>query len=143
VSYLVVGDGNGVVDVVANGLDFGLEKLLLLSSQGKQVFLLLLKVGFLLQEVGDILLGLLLGTDLLLDLVDLGVDLGSGVVGCVARESGDHVVRRERGGKRRLKLTFPMILPHGNDLVDNLDRGIAPALAFPDLLRVAAALSNW
>jgi len=36
-----------------------------------------------------------------------------------------------------------VVLPHGNDLVDNLNGGIALTLALPDLLRVTAALGNW
>jgi hypothetical protein len=35
-----------------------------------------------------------------------------------------------------------MVLPHGNHLVDDLDRRKALALALPDQLRVAAALDN-
>ena len=83
-----------------------LEELLLLSGGVEEILLLLLEVGLLLQEIGDILLGLirkrssvraagrgtnsrgqimgciclLLGANLLLDLVDLGVEL-SGRVG--------------------------------------------------------------
>lgn len=36
-----------------------------------------------------------------------------------------------------------MILPESDDLVDGLDRGKTLALAFPNLLGVAAALSNY
>ena len=37
---------------------------------------------FLLQQVRDVLLGLLLWTDLLLDSVDAGIELGGGVRSC-------------------------------------------------------------
>jgi hypothetical protein len=36
-----------------------------------------------------------------------------------------------------------VVLEHGDHLVDDFDRGMAPALAFPDPLRVAAALGNY
>lgn len=81
-----------------------LEELLLLSSGVEEILLLLLEVGLLLQEIGNILLGLitsavvleqpvveqyvvrgciclLLRANLLLDLVDLGIELGGRVGG--------------------------------------------------------------
>lgn len=39
--------------------------------------------------------------------------------------------------------TLAVILPESNDLVDGLDRSETLALAFPDLLGVAAALGNY
>jgi hypothetical protein len=36
-----------------------------------------------------------------------------------------------------------VVLEHGDHLVDDFDRGMAPALAFPDPFRVAAALGNY
>ena len=42
---LVVRDGDGLVNDVADGLDLGLEQLLLLGSGGEQLLLLLLQVG--------------------------------------------------------------------------------------------------
>jgi hypothetical protein len=36
-----------------------------------------------------------------------------------------------------------VVLEHGNDLVNGFLGGMAPTLAFPDLLRVAAALGNY
>ncbi len=44
---------------------------------------------------------------------------------------------------RRYRLTLPVILPHGDHLVDNLLGGMALALALLDLLGVAAALDNY
>jgi hypothetical protein len=36
-----------------------------------------------------------------------------------------------------------VVLEHGDHLVDDFDRGMATALAFPDLVRVAATLDNY
>jgi hypothetical protein len=36
-----------------------------------------------------------------------------------------------------------VVLEHGDHLVDDFDRGMAPALAFPDLVRVATTLDNY
>ena len=120
---LVVRDGNGLVDNIADGLDLDLQELLFLGSRGQQLLLLLLKLGwdtsahwasqtvprfgppfcakrsvtsslayFSCQNQADRGRGvgaracLLLGADLLLDVVDLGVELGGGVGSCAAGE---------------------------------------------------------
>jgi len=116
------------VDDVADRLDLDLEENLLLGRQGEEVLLLLLEIGyarkiplsatpsfllcdgaslyrllphtFLLQEIGDILLCLLLGTDLLLDGVDLGVELGGRVCSCffiIIAGCGQHCVHLGAG----------------------------------------------
>jgi len=43
---LVVRNRDGLVDNVANGLDLGLQELLLLGGRGQQLLLLLLEIGW-------------------------------------------------------------------------------------------------
>ena len=91
---------------------------------------------------------LLLGANLLLDLVDLGVELGGSVVGYYTRKRSDQMevpllFAGQRGRIGQATHTLAVIFPESNDLIDGLDRGKTLALAFPDLLGVAAALSNY
>lgn len=104
VVVLVVGDGHRVVDVVADGLGLCVELDELLGRGILQLLLLLGELLLLLEQVVRVLLGLLLGTDLLLRGVDLAADLSGGV------------------------LSAAVIFPQGDDLVDKLDRGVAAAL---------------
>lgn len=92
---------------ISDGLELSVQDLLLLSSLGEHVLLFLFELGLLREEFGDIFLGLfasaracqiavanmmldevqglwylLLGADLLLDLVDLGVELCGRVLSC-------------------------------------------------------------
>jgi len=46
VVVLIVGDGDGLVDDVADCADLGLQGLLLLGGGGEQILLLLLQVGY-------------------------------------------------------------------------------------------------
>lgn len=94
---------------------------------------------FLLHEVGNVLLCLLLRANLLLDFVHLGVDLGGRVCGCDEGGGCQYLVRVRALGAR---LTLAMVLPHGNHLIDNLNWGKSFALALLDQFRVAAALGN-
>lgn len=111
------------------------ERLLLLRSQILLRLLLVRKVLLLLQQVVCVFLVLLLLPNGLLRRVDLGADLGRLVLGYTQRMSAMRL-RRFEG----CRLTFPVVLKHGNDLVDDLDRGVTLALRLPDLLRVAATL---
>lgn len=91
---------------------------------------------------------LLLGTNLLLDLVDLGIELGGRVVGYyTGREIRSDRVHfyglQDNENIGQATHTLAVILPESNNLVDGLDGSKALALAFPDLLGVAAALSNY
>lgn len=73
-------DGDGVVDKVADGLDLDSQELFLLSSRGEELLLLLFEIGygisapwtaqddsiistFLLEKIGNILLGLYLRSE--------------------------------------------------------------------------------
>lgn len=107
VVVLVVRHRNRLVNKISDGLELSVQDLLLLSSLGEHVLLFLFELGLLREEFGDIFLGLfasaracqiavatmmldevqglwylLLGADLLLDLVDLGVELCGCVLSC-------------------------------------------------------------
>ena len=166
------------MDKVADCLDLGSQEFLLFSSRGDEFLLLLLEIGydisapwtaqddsvsstFLLEKIGNVLLGLylgsessrygsgsrgaclLLGADLLLDCVDSVAVLARIVGSCVPCELGGRLGAvtkdRRRPGCPR---TPAVVLEHGDDLVDDFYGGIALALALPDLLRVATTLGD-
>lgn len=116
-SYLVVADRDGAVDVVANCLYLALQQGVFFRGGFDEALLLLFQLNFLLEQLVGILLGLvprrlvlyfkiapqpaylLLGANLLLNLVDLAVHLGRAVLGC-----------RDVPGISTKRLPFPVVV---------------------------------
>lgn len=80
VVVLVVADVHGVVDVVSDELGLGLELGVLGQSKLLLDLLLLCQLLLLLEQLGRVLLGPLLETNLLLNTVYLGTDLRDAVL---------------------------------------------------------------
>lgn len=84
---------------------------------------------------------LFLGSDLLVHVVDLAVHLGRSILGYSCKVSLA-VALVGLYYEYKLLLTFAMILPHLNHLVDNFDFGISAALGLANQLRVATPLGD-